>query len=168
MNQLINQKGIRNVELLVAGDGDDIVKAKCLVQDLQLQHHVKFLGFIEDFEKNRVLSECHILILPTSYIEGMPVSILEAMLFGMFILASNKGGIIDLVGKENGTLINEHDTDSYVNRIIELVQNRQQLMDTSRYNHQYSVENYTASVVRKKLYKVFTKQAAQSEEFTAI
>jgi len=156
IHQLVNNKGIKNIRLFVAGDGDDVAEAKKMVTDMQLQEYIQFLGFIKDYEKDRILFDSHILLFPTSYYEGMPVSILEAMLFGLYILTSPRGGIIDIISESNGILIDENDCDGYVNKIAELLNNTQRIKKVGFYNHIYSSENYTSSIVKEKLYTIFS------------
>jgi glycosyltransferase involved in cell wall biosynthesis len=158
MDQLVNNKGFRNVQLVVAGDGADVVEAKNMVSNKRLDPYIEFLGLVEDYDKCRVLFNSHILIFPTSFCEGMPVSIIESMLFGLYIMASRKGGIIDIISEANGNLMDEDDCDIYVEKIVELLNNNNKIRKVGLYNHLYSVNNYTSSVVKKKLYTVFSSE----------
>ncbi len=50
-------------------------------------------------KKRKLLKECYIFALPTRYRnEGQPISILEAMGNGMFIITTDHAGIPDIVG----------------------------------------------------------------------
>ena len=54
---------------------------------------------------------CCVYVLP-SYHEGLPVSILEAMSYGEYIVATKVGGIPEVVGKDVGILTNPGDREA--------------------------------------------------------
>lgn len=71
----------------------------------ELSDCVKWLGWISGDEKKRYLKECDIFVLP-SYFEGQSVSILEAMAYSCGVVASNTGGIPQMIiNGETGILI---------------------------------------------------------------
>lgn len=65
-----------------------------------LKDFVTYLGWVSGEEKDRVLRECGILALP-SYFEGFGMVIIEAMLRQSAVVASDVGGIPDII--EDGT-----------------------------------------------------------------
>lgn len=62
----------------------------------ELSDCVEWLGWISGDEKKRYLKECDIFVLP-SYFEGQSVSILEAMAHSCAVVASNTGGIPQMI-----------------------------------------------------------------------
>lgn len=66
---------------------------------------VKFEGWVTGAEKIRLLNQCDIFILP-SYVEGLPISILESMSYSMPIISTTIGGIPSVVSSNiNGYLL---------------------------------------------------------------
>jgi glycosyltransferase involved in cell wall biosynthesis len=64
-----------------------------------IRHH----GIVSGAEKQRLLQAAHVLCLPTSLMEGQPISILEAYAAGCVVIATLRGGIKDIfVAGENG------------------------------------------------------------------
>jgi len=85
------------------GDGER-AKAEQLCREKGILDHVTFLGWVRGAEKEKYLRECSIYVLPT-YHEGMPMSILEAMSYGMAVVSTYVGGIPHLIESgENGLL----------------------------------------------------------------
>jgi glycosyltransferase involved in cell wall biosynthesis len=68
------------------------------IKDLGIEDRTTYHGLVIDQEKKDLLENCHMLALPTRYIyEGQPVSIIEALAFGMPIIATDYRAITDMV-----------------------------------------------------------------------
>lgn len=61
------------------------------------------------------LKYADVFILPSNY-EGLPVSILEALSFGIPVVASNVGGISEVLNTGNGFVV-ENNVESFIDRI---------------------------------------------------
>lgn len=95
---------IERLKLLIGGDGE-IERLNKAIELHNLESIVEYVGWVNGDLKNKLLSECDVLILP-SYNEGLPISILEAMSYGKAIIATAVGGIPEIVrNNENGILI---------------------------------------------------------------
>jgi glycosyltransferase involved in cell wall biosynthesis len=90
----------RNWELNMYGSGDDEQYLKDLAVFYGIQDKIRFAGQISDVRK--VWAENHLAVL-TSYSEGSPLSIIEAMLCGRTAVVTNVGGMSELVtDSQNG------------------------------------------------------------------
>lgn len=96
------------VRLTIAGEGEN-ERLKDFIRDNKLQNLVEFLGWVDGEQKERLFASHHVLILP-SYVECLPMSILEAMGHGMAVISTPVGGIPEMVCPgENGILFNPGD-----------------------------------------------------------
>lgn len=88
---------------------------------------INYCGSFDDF--NDLPVDKYNLYLYTSLTDGMPNTILEATLFGLPILASNDGGVSELIiDQKTGILVNNPlDTDSYVKKIKEVANDQSSL-----------------------------------------
>src|SRR5688500_7554411 len=69
-----------------------------LVDELGLRDIVRYRGVVTGAEKQTVLEQAHLLVLPTSYPgEGQPLSIIEALAFGVPVIATRFRGIPEQV-----------------------------------------------------------------------
>ena len=94
--------------LRIGGDGE-IEKAEAMMHDLGLQNHVEFLGWVSGDAKDELLYNADIFVLP-SYNEGLPISVLEAMAWGIPVITTTVGGIPQLVEDQvNGFLMEPGD-----------------------------------------------------------
>lgn len=77
------------------------------IEEHRLYNYVTYHGVVGGEEKIELLNQCHIFALPTRYPnEGQPISILEAMGNGMYILTTDHAGIRDVVEDAiNGAVI---------------------------------------------------------------
>lgn len=77
------------------------------VKENKLEGYITYHGIVGGESKRNLLKECYIFVLPTRYPnEGQPISILEAMGNGMFIITTDHAGIPDIVEDEvNGIVI---------------------------------------------------------------
>lgn len=89
---------VPNVQFVLAGDGaeEDKKAIKQLIKEKNVEKNVQFPGWVRGDEKDYLLREADIFFLPT-YNEGMPMSILDAMGYGMPIVSTNVGGIPKIV-----------------------------------------------------------------------
>ncbi|WP_045469651.1 glycosyltransferase family 4 protein [Winogradskyella sp. PG-2] len=85
------------------GDGAEKVKLENFVKVNKLDKHIFFKGFVNDVTSYLMQSNGFML---TSYDEGLPVAIIEALRLGLPIISTNVGGIPEMVeDKHNGFLI---------------------------------------------------------------
>lgn len=108
--------------LLFVGDGPDLNILRDMNKD---DPTVKILGARKDIPE--LLASSDIFFLP-SYREGFPISIIEAMYYGLPVIASNVGGISEIIKDGiNGFLIdpNNYELERLVSLIIQLRDKRE-------------------------------------------
>ena len=95
-------------QLILAGDGD-VTSAQSLIANLNLTNYITVLDWLDSEQRDALLAKADIFVLP-SYNEGLPMSILEAMSWGLPIITTPVGGIPELVThNKNGLLVNPGD-----------------------------------------------------------
>lgn len=71
---------------------------KSYIEEKKLEKYITYHGVVDGEKKQELLKKCYIFTLPTRYPnEGQPISILEAMGNGMFIVTTDHAGIPDIV-----------------------------------------------------------------------
>lgn len=95
--ECLSEFSVFDWRLTLVGDGAFMPEVKRLIEQYQLGGRVELTGFIPfGPELQRVYRSHDLFILP-SYSEGLPQVVLEAMAGGCLVLASNVGGIPDVV-----------------------------------------------------------------------
>ena len=82
--------------LSIAGTGPEMENLKSLSRQLTFDRKVNFLGMVPPAQVPSLMSDHHVLVLP-SYSEGRPNVVLEAMASGLPVIGSDIDGIRELV-----------------------------------------------------------------------
>ena len=105
--------------LQLVGDGPMLADMKQKADVLGLTDRVEFLGSRNDVDT--LLSAADIYILISDW-EGLPISIIEALRAGLPVVASNVGGIREMVCHEkNGLLVDRGSVDSIASSLRTLI-----------------------------------------------
>ena len=114
-------KEIPNTTLELVGDGEKKESISSLVEQLGLKDSVHFLGLNSNV--GALLFDSDIFVLPSLY-EGIPMTIIEAMATGLPIIATNVGGLSDMITSyENGILISA--PEDLKNACLTLINNKE-------------------------------------------
>jgi glycosyltransferase involved in cell wall biosynthesis len=90
-------RAVPEARLCVVGGGEGEGRLRELARELGLGDRIRFMGFRNDLE--RILADTDIVAL-TSANEGTPVALIEALAAGCSIVATDVGGVADVL--ENG------------------------------------------------------------------
>ena len=111
---------VPDAHFYLGGDGD-IVQSKKIIDENGLGDYVELLGWVRDAEKEAYLKKCSTFILP-SYHEGMPMSVLEAMSYGLATISTNVGGVPQIIeNKINGVMINSGNITEIIDSLVEIL-----------------------------------------------
>ncbi|KGL37379.1 colanic acid biosynthesis glycosyltransferase WcaL [Listeria sp. SHR_NRA_18] len=122
--QFLQSQGIDTV-LHIVGDGEDRVALEEMVKQLGLQNQVQFHGFLNQAQVKEQFNASDIFILPSVVaqdgdMEGIPVSLMEAMAQGKTVISTIHSGIPELViHGETGFLVPERDAKALSQAIID-------------------------------------------------
>ncbi|MEW6556609.1 MAG: glycosyltransferase [Elusimicrobiota bacterium] len=109
------------IKFLIYGDGPERQNLELRIKNLQLETRVEFLGWQTNL--NEIYSSIDILLLPSEE-ESFPQSALEAMAYGIPVIASDVGGVSELVDdKKTGFLIKYLTPEAFADAILSISQN---------------------------------------------
>jgi glycosyltransferase EpsD len=118
-----------NSKLLIAGNGPELDNLKQLVQDNALENHVDFLGYTTNI--NEYMNVCDVLVA-CSYREGLPLNLMEAMLCGKPIVASENRGHKELIQNgKNGFIVPVDAVNLYAEKIIDILETQTAFSDNA-------------------------------------
>ncbi|MFH1537886.1 MAG: glycosyltransferase [bacterium] len=146
------KKRHKNTRLVIVGEGPAKGDLKAQVKRLNLEHDVKFTGYIPygpDLIEEYRRADCFVL---ASFSEGFPKVLLEAMSQGIPIVTTAVGGIPFLIKhEENGLLVPPKDPDALADavcKIIEEPETRRRLIRNGlKTAESHTVEKATAKFI---------------------
>lgn len=139
---------------LVIGSGKNYDKLHQLIEHKQLQSKVQLLGYQNNIFN--YLNQSDIYIHPSKR-EGLPVSVMEAMLVGLPIIASNIRGNKDLVDHgKGGFLYPVNKTDKLIEYINLLNEFPDMRISFGEYNKK-KIEEYKRNIVNSKMKQIYSK-----------
>jgi glycosyltransferase involved in cell wall biosynthesis len=151
--QILQKKGMA-VNLTVAGDGTELEPAKKYADEKGIPG-ITFAGYVTGKEKIKVFNSADIYLFPSRHAEGMPTSVLEAMAFGLPVIARPVGGLANFFedGKM-GYMISTSDPQVFADFIEKLISNPELRADIGKYNHQYAYHRFKASSVAAQIINI--------------
>lgn len=133
---------------LVCGGNGDLDTARHAADALGLGPlDVQFLGWIDGEAKRQWLERCALLVLP-SFIENMPVVILEAFSYGKAVIATRVGGVPDVVDAGvDGFLVEPRDVVGLAGALVRAYSCRDHICAMGLQGREKVQERYAAAKV---------------------
>jgi len=133
-----------NVILKICGDGPDANYFKSLARDVK---NIEFLGHVDNVIE--VLQNSDVLIHP-SYHEGFGLSLVEAEMCSLPIIACNVGSIPEIVKDgTSGVLVEPRNVKELAEAMSLLVKNRKTRVDMGEAGRQIFLQNFQFDVIVK-------------------
>lgn len=134
-----------NIELLIIGEETNKKEYSTYVRNKNIKN-IKFLGTIYGNEKLLYLSACDYLIL-SSYTEGAPVVIMEAIAKNLPVIATDVGGVRKIIENyKEGIIIKPKSSAEIFRAIKEILEWHKK--DISKYAKKYKWEEIIHSTYR--------------------
>jgi glycosyltransferase involved in cell wall biosynthesis len=102
-NEVIKKNPI--IQFLVVGKGPDMENIKMQVMQLGLSSNFRLAGFVSDDDLPSYYNLADLFVLPSKSGEGLPLVALEAMACGLPVIATDVGGIREILMEKYGKLV---------------------------------------------------------------
>ena len=127
---------VEPLNLIIVGAGPLEQELKDLTRDLKLTARVQFLGYRQGAELRRLIQEAQAVIVPSIWLENSPLAVYESFALGKPVIASNLGGLPELVNDgKRGLLVEPRNPALLAEKINSLAANatyRRQLGQAAR------------------------------------
>jgi len=146
-------------KLYIIGDGPSKCELLRIVEKLGISKSVLFQGYVHHSKLPVFLSSSTMLVLP-SISEGMARVILEAMACGKPVVASNVGGIRELVNHgENGLLVQPGDITQLAGSIVMLLKEHEFARNLGRAGRKLVEKNFSHEKGIKRMLDMYKRLA---------
>ena len=155
ISNLLPEKGINNlIDALLKLQSHDInfkikIAGNIPVNNASISNKIaqlkngEYLGVVSGEEKRDLLLWGNVFCLPTQLEEGQPISILEAMTYGHYILATRTPGISDIIDNKNGALLEAYDVASIMKQLVLLTPDK--IEQKGVFNSSFANNRFTES-----------------------
>ncbi|MBW1915738.1 MAG: glycosyltransferase family 4 protein, partial [Deltaproteobacteria bacterium] len=144
---------VQNAKLVIVGEGYLQKDLQNLTNSLGLQDHVIFTGFQMDVSE--ISATFDVAVLP-SFFEGMGRVLLEAMALGKPVVASNVGGIPDLVKDGiNGLLTTPGDVQGLAYAVKKLLVDKVLAAKLAKEAIKMTTEQFSAQIMADSIKEVY-------------
>jgi glycosyltransferase involved in cell wall biosynthesis len=152
-------KAVSTARFVFAGDGPLREELQAQADSLGIEHAVRFLGVYTEIPQ--LLQTADVFVLPSLW-EGLPVAMLEAMLAGVPVVASQVEGVEEVIQNgKNGLLVPPGDPATLSRALIQLLQDRETLARLGSAGKATVVEEYTAERMCRKYEELFNEGIAR-------
>ena len=143
---MLRERGV-DAHLQIVGDGDQRVFLEHKTRELQLDALVEFLGARVQNELPELYARCDAFVLP-SVREGMGLVLAEALLCGAPVIATNSGGVTDIVRDgETGLLFPERDANALADALEKYARDSQYAARLAQNGRAWVMERFTSERV---------------------
>ncbi|HEX5828692.1 MAG TPA: glycosyltransferase [Candidatus Limnocylindrales bacterium] len=148
---------VPNAYLMIIGEGSRLDTLHEISRQLGITHHVTFTGRRDDIPA--VTASFDVAVLP-SYREAQGLTILEAMALSRPVVASNVGGIPEMITHEKtGLLVPPHDPPALAAAIVRLLRDHQLADTLGRAGHDLVHDRFCVQLMAKAVEALYDEGA---------
>lgn len=146
--------------IFIVGDGPDKASLEKLIKGLGLENKIHLLGSMDREELKMIYLSGNIYVLTTKY-EGFPYTIIEAMSYGLPVIASDVGGCNEAVDPNCGFLVKKGDIDGVKNALAKLIISKDLREKLGKAGYEKAREQFSLARMLEETEEVYTNVLKQ-------
>ena len=144
-----------DVVYIIGGDGPLRPHLTNLAKTLGVEKHIIFTGYISRDQIPHYYVASDVVVVP-SLLEGMSLTIAEAMATGKPVIATKVGGNVDqIIDEYNGFLVPPRDPEAIARKILELLENPEKAKEMGKKARQLAEEKFDIEIRVKKIVTLY-------------
>ena len=178
VGRLVERKGVKyliealklvreklDARLVIVGNGSERANLEVQARELGIADKVTFAGFVSSPDKERLYRECSVFVLPAvrdakGDVEGLGTVLLEAMMHHKPVIASESGGITDIVKHEQtGLLVKERDVRGLADAILRVLSDRQLSNNLAEQGYEHAARSFGWDSIVERIMKLYAEAA---------
>jgi len=168
---MLKERGIAG-ELWLAGDGELRGRLEALARDWELADSVKFLGTLAHRDLMTVYEQGLVSLVVMASLEmgggcheGIPVALIEAMSYGIPVIATRAGGTPELVRPGTGLLVPPADPAALAGAMEQIFEDDDLARELGRRGRQRAFESFDIARVASELAGAFAGETQLAANF---
>lgn len=143
-----------NLKVKIIGNGPERLRLERLVENLDLKDKIEFTGMIDNEDIHTYINSATICVIPSRIQEAFPVVAIEAALMAKPVVASNVGGLPEIIlDGSTGRLVENERPDLLASAITDMLMDPKHIIEMGieararaekRFNLNQYVSNYEA------------------------
>lgn len=145
VNQILKTND--QIVLLIAGDGpekNNILKLN--------NNNIHYIGKLEFKEVMNLYNMTDIFVYPSMFPEGLPTTILEAGLMNCAVVATDRGGTIEVIKNKKYGLISNENVEDLIDNLNIMIKNSKYRKDCQNNLHERIINEFSWNVTTKAIY----------------
>lgn len=156
LSMLKDSGRIAKIHLAIVGTGPEENRLKASCREKELGDAVSFYGWKTGDEKAEIIKKSQVAVMP-SYNEGLPIAVLEALSYGMPVIATGVGDMEAAVKDGvNGYIIKPGDAKTLADK-IELISREDTFNEMSMRSRQLAENIFSEEIYVQKLVKYYSE-----------
>jgi len=117
----------------------------------RFSERIKYYGLVENNGKRELFEKCDVLLFPTFYNESFGLVTIEAMRSGMAIISTINESIINIIGEEEGILVEVNSLRGLITGMKSLLNDKIKLQNIQQHNVIQSKKLYSPEIFTRKM-----------------
>ena len=145
----------QNLRFLICGKGPKLEALQKLASDLGVEKQIHFLGFRTDIKELLTIAD---IFLFTTYQEGLPRSMMEAMSAGLPCIASKVRGNVDLIQEGVGGFLRDPDDSEGFAEAINRLALDKALREKMKASNLETIKKFDVENVKKEMFSIYNAE----------
>jgi len=141
------------IECVLVGSGEDFNEISSLIKSKKLEKQFIMTGQLNEMMVADQMKKCHFYVQSSHY-ENVPVVISEALMCGLPVVATNVGGLNEMIDDSNGYLV-EHNSLTELSSAIRMMTENYSAYDRQKIR-QAAMHKYSAVAVRQQMLQLYS------------
>ena len=157
--ELLKEKGVTFICDFIGGESKDINadSFQTEVKKRKLEQNVFYHGKRFGTEKEEFFGKTDLFVLPT-YDECFPLVLLEAMQHHIVCIASNEGGIPDIIDEgKTGFIVEKKNAEQLANKLIYLIEHPEQRKEMGKNGYKKYRSQFTLQTFENRMKEILTE-----------
>jgi len=153
MPEILREKP--SAKLVIVGEGPEKRELLAICDELEIKNSVSFMNRLSDEELERLYDSAGVLALP-SLREAVPLVLLEAMASGCPVVATDVGGIGEVVrNRETGLLVKPEEPDELARAVINVLNEEEETRKMIRKAREIVEERFSLSHMVEEINRLY-------------